>query len=425
MEIKVLEEKINCFPSEIRECDSLSPEEKRRILLLLKEIPPSLEEGMKVINRNLKEEVGNVEEKIQMKKIFSLHQYFSFLDKEDLSKLILLTSEKKFSIEKKKYQDLIFFGWKGEDSQSLKEKIVSINQKIEKRERIEKKKSLLLSFPFFEKINPASAEEISSIEKYLDFSKQMTPTSLSSEKILEREKKVSSLIKKLSLLQKRGELSSSLGDEINEEEVFLLQEKVEKMEEKLGTSLRLLPLKKKIDEVLSLKSEEEEISLLLSEKEKKIEGMEELKKIIVALRGEILSTFISSIQNITNKILKCIFEDEIQFIIKLTKTASQKVEGRSVERSLINFEIKYKSLSFDSVSFLSGGEKDRISLALSIAMAICVNSKVLILDESLSSLDEGMRDVCVKELKNYTEGRTIINVCHSVTEGYHDNIVEI
>ena len=77
---------------------------------------------------------------------------------------------------------------------------------------------------------------------------------------------------------------------------------------------------------------------------------------------------------------------------------------------------------------LSGGEKDRISLALTVALA-CVNpSPVLFLDECMSSLNTDLRENCIDALKKFVvaqTGKTIINIEHSGIEGYYDNVISI
>jgi len=57
---------------------------------------------------------------------------------------------------------------------------------------------------------------------------------------------------------------------------------------------------------------------------------------------------------------------------------------------------------------LSGGQKQR----LSIARVLLDNPKVIIFDESTSSLDNETEDKLLKALEKYIENKTIITIAH-------------
>jgi len=67
--------------------------------------------------------------------------------------------------------------------------------------------------------------------------------------------------------------------------------------------------------------------------------------------------------------------------------------------------------------FLSGGEKQRVALA----RALIVAPDILLLDEPLSALDSGIKEIIEDELANLhkTLGTTIIMVTHDFREAYH------
>lgn len=428
----LLEKEILSFSQEIidfditrinfKECDSF--------LRKIEMFPPSnsdlnsLEEELTLLNIKIEE--------CKLREYYSLFHSFE----EDFEKIIFLSSSKtKFENEKKKFKEFLNLSTErvvpsvedvNRDTDNIEALISQWEEYLDSQQKKKRIDELVSIYPF-DTLPSLKVEEINTYERYILLLSELRDVPISSEKIKEEILSISKKIenKLIEIEKKELQLSLSAIPFVSEEEVSTLSSSILKKEEEERKILLLLPIKKKVDDFILLSNEKDEEEFLLSSLEKKITTLEELKKMIISLRGEILFNFIKSIQSITNKILRSVFEDEMIFTINLTKTSSQKSEGKYLERAVINFEVKYKNLTFDSVSVLSGGEKDRLSLALSIAMAICVNSKFLILDESLSSLDEGMRDICVQELKKYTEGRTIINVCHSVTEGYHDNVVEI
>ena len=97
-------------------------------------------------------------------------------------------------------------------------------------------------------------------------------------------------------------------------------------------------------------------------------------------------------------------------------------------KPVVNFSIYYNNSTYDNIMGLSGGEKDRISLALTVALA-CVNpSPVLFLDECMSSLNVDLRENCIDALKKFVvgpTGKTLINIEHSGIDGYYDSVIEI
>jgi DNA repair exonuclease SbcCD ATPase subunit len=107
-----------------------------------------------------------------------------------------------------------------------------------------------------------------------------------------------------------------------------------------------------------------------------------LRMLIIEVTNSSLQNLVDSINACTNNILEDLFENDIKLELKLFK--EDKKTNNLKPR--INFSIYYNNNTYDSIMGLSGGEKDRISLALTIALA-CVNpSPVLFLDECLGTI---------------------------------------
>lgn len=78
-------------------------------------------------------------------------------------------------------------------------------------------------------------------------------------------------------------------------------------------------------------------------------------------------------------------------------------------------ELNITNLLDKSIEELSGGEKAKVALAV----ALIHNPKLLILDESLSMIDEEERNNILKVLdKRHKAGLTIISVIHDLRESY-------
>jgi glycosyltransferase involved in cell wall biosynthesis len=149
-----------------------------------------------------------------------------------------------------------------------------------------------------------------------------------------------------------------------------------------------------------------------------------LKMLIIEVTNSSLQNLVDSINECTNNVLEDLFENDIKLELKLFK--EDKKTNNLKPR--INFAIYYNNNTYDSIMGLSGGEKDRISLALTIALA-CVNpSPVLFLDECLGTIGNDTREYCIEALKKYVISNTkkkVIIVEHNMIEGFADHIVEI
>lgn len=185
---------------------------------------------------------------------------------------------------------------------------------------------------------------------------------------------------------------------------------------------------RKEDFELRIEIENSEKCLEIQKYNKRIKKLEDkknaslrLKMISMQSRNMALQKFVFEFNNLVNKICEELFSDPITISLQLEK------QNKSNEkiRSFINFGIFYKGNEFDSSNYLSGGEKDRLSLALMIAISLIWGSKIVILDECLSSLNEELRLICIQVLNKYLPGKTVVNVCHSVTQGFHDCVFKI
>lgn len=78
-----------------------------------------------------------------------------------------------------------------------------------------------------------------------------------------------------------------------------------------------------------------------------------------------------------------------------------------------------------NLSSLSGGERDRVELAWMCSVADEVGTPVLILDESLSSLDGDSSERIVQSVRRNTAAKTVIVVSHQIQSGLFDNEVAV
>lgn len=147
-----------------------------------------------------------------------------------------------------------------------------------------------------------------------------------------------------------------------------------------------------------------------------------LRQIAIDLECEQLQSTVNRINTITNEILENIFEQPITATLKLYKL----IKSNKRIKPSVNLVISYDGNDYDGVKMLSGGEKDRISLALIIAMNRISNSPFLFLDESMRSINNSLRESSIESIRNIlSEYKTIVCINHEDTEGYYDNVIKI
>ena len=91
----------------------------------------------------------------------------------------------------------------------------------------------------------------------------------------------------------------------------------------------------------------------------------------------------------------------------------------------IKTDIQYKGHSYEDISQLSGGEFDRCVLASVCGVNTMLGCGIVILDESLSSLDADTNTDIINFLKEFSETKLIIVCSHEAVKGIFDHVVEI
>jgi len=153
---------------------------------------------------------------------------------------------------------------------------------------------------------------------------------------------------------------------------------------------------------------------------KDVVALERLKHNALEVECKQLETTIYNINSSLEDILPSFFpNDPISCRISLYKKLKSK---KDVKRNF-NLSIKYKGGEYDNINNLSGGEADRISLAIILALNSVSNSSILLLDECISSLDPVLKESCLNAIKSIE--KTILCVDHSGVEGFYDRVISL
>lgn len=119
--------------------------------------------------------------------------------------------------------------------------------------------------------------------------------------------------------------------------------------------------------------------------------------------------------------LNLFFQDEP--IIVSLETFRESKDKKEV-RPQINVQVLYKGADMD-VQSLSGGERDRVNLAIVLALNEIFESPLLMLDECISSLDYGNFSRVVESLQESMVDKLVLLVSHQAEEGQFDAVVAV
>lgn len=201
-------------------------------------------------------------------------------------------------------------------------------------------------------------------------------------------------------------------------ENFKDEKEIEKKIELLKDRKEICENYKKYLEINEIEMDLEKVSDTFQKEVNSKSNTNSIKKIIDETLNETLENLIGELNESLNEISGELFED---IIIELEMF--KKLKSKKDLKSQFNLLIHLKDNIYDNISFLSGGEKDRISISLTIAVSMLSSNPFILLDECMSSLDEEMRHKVINLIKKYVPHKKVINICHDSVIGFYDNVI--
>ena len=157
----------------------------------------------------------------------------------------------------------------------------------------------------------------------------------------------------------------------------------------------------------------------LLELQKDMEALTRLKMTAIQVECKQLEDTVNNINTILESTLPIFFNEPISLRLLLYKKVKKDMKPG------LNLEISYKGFKYENINNLSGGEGDRISLALLLALNSVSNSPILLLDECVSSLDAELKESCITAIKSIPN-KTVICVDHDDSlEGFYDSVLAL
>lgn len=228
---------------------------------------------------------------------------------------------------------------------------------------------------------------------------------------LESEKK-NLLIRIEENRQEIHRINSKIDSKIREEHLCLIKQ-LEEEKSKLDDAIYTVKTLKTVKE-LEVKREN------LLKLQNDVQALTNLRIKAVEVECKQLEDTVNNINTVLETTLPVFFKEPISLNLQLYKKMKT-----DIMKPGLNLEICYKGCKFDNINSLSGGEGDRISLALLLALNSVSNSPIIILDECVSSLDGDLKENCITAIKSIPN-KTVICVDHDdALEGFYDSIIDI
>jgi DNA repair exonuclease SbcCD ATPase subunit len=163
---------------------------------------------------------------------------------------------------------------------------------------------------------------------------------------------------------------------------------------------------------------------LLSELGQEGRVVSELLELAKQVEIQALETSVTHLNVAMSRFLNVMFpEDPIQVEFKTTRESKTKADAKSMTCSM---SIYYKNTVYGSPNQLSGGEADRVSLAMTLALNSLLGSHLILLDETLNTLDRNAKIQVVELLKTFVgENKICLVISHEGVEGVFHEVVRV
>lgn len=148
--------------------------------------------------------------------------------------------------------------------------------------------------------------------------------------------------------------------------------------------------------------------------------LQTFRQYAVETECRILQEVVDSINASIQGVCSTLFDRDINITLNLFKT----LKTTKNVKPIANFNISYQGGSFDNINQMSGGEGDRASLALTLALKRLSSCPILMLDESLASLDLNMKESALRTIRQNTTD-TVLIIMHDGIEGQYDHVQNI
>lgn len=298
-------------------------------------------------------------------------------------------------------------------SEELQKQINELNDKITKLEKVEQIKSKILSLE--SELIQNSFTDTFSFEQKLKLllsEKDILETDLQNKK-----SQFQTYTEYLKLRKQYSEIVITTSSDILKERIEVISETISELNDQYQRALLMYQI---IQDQKTLESYRNSV-IELTQKQTNLLN---LKKLITDVMNSTLQDLVDNITNTTNTVLEELFDKSISIELKLYR----EIKSKNITKPQVNIIIYHNGNIYDNIGPLSGGERDRVSLAMTVALSIIHTSPIVLLDECMAALNPDLREDCIESMKKFLieQGqKTVINVEHAGIDGLYDCVIEV
>lgn len=170
-----------------------------------------------------------------------------------------------------------------------------------------------------------------------------------------------------------------------------------------------------LDEQSGLRQQLDEAKVELARVEKQCIALKQLREEIIQSEMEYISQTMRDLSEMITLYAAQVFDQQIVMQFSLFR------EGAA--RAQIQVEIIQKGIKC-AYSMLSGGEKARLNICAALALSNHFGSRLLLLDECTSQIDQEMTERVLDLIQNNARAKVVF-VAHQVVEGFFDQVIHV
>ena len=152
-----------------------------------------------------------------------------------------------------------------------------------------------------------------------------------------------------------------------------------------------------------------------------LEILLKIKPKMIKVQYDLLEESVVTLNAALNNVLESIFEEPCQVMISLFK----EIKTTKQIKPIVNLKYHIKGMSDTSPKILSGGQLDRVSMALVLALSQMSAVPFLLFDESVGSLNADLREAMRTAIRSHANDKLVIVANHNDTEADYDDIIDL
>jgi len=268
--------------------------------------------------------------------------------------------------------------------------------------------------------------EYNKIQEQITTDKELTPTIL--KNYMREMKKYEEHEKQIAIITTQNKKQQqNIIDQINDIEILIkafnpiiISDKINDITEKIETNNNRIKKADLIDqfqkEYKILQQKHDKVTELFN----KMTTLQTLRQYALDVECKILQDTVDSINSSISSVCTTMFDKDIIISLNLFKTLKTTKDVKPG----VNFSITYQGGTYDNINQLSGGEADRASLALTLALNKLSSCPLLMLDETFASINLDLKEKAIKSIREQTNS-TVLIIVHDGIEGIFDDIIDI